>query len=109
MTLDGLASQGKHFKGEATGILFGTELRPTDTLVFSPIPAPLHRADLPTAEEFILILGEAKGPRDHMVTGLFSLYSSSSRYTSWNAVESSDPNLNVERSKKLNAYLSKLT
>ena len=35
-----LAFQGKYFKGEAKGLLFGTSSRPADALVFPPIPAP---------------------------------------------------------------------
>lgn len=73
----GLSFQGKYFRGEAKGLLFGAGSRSADVLIFSSIPAPGQTPDVPAAFDF-------------MVSSRFSTDRASSRNAARRAAESSD-------------------
>jgi len=92
----GLAFQGKYFRGEAKGLLFGTASRPADALIFPPITAPGEKVDLPTAIDFV-------------VTGAFNATCASSRKAARKAASSADAIVNTAASAKWNGYRRKVT
>ena len=91
----GLAFQGKYFRGEANGLLFGTASRPADALIFPSLPGPGATIELPTAIDF-------------MVSGNFSTASATACKDARRAAASSDAILDNATAKKETDFRKKV-
>ena len=91
----GLAYQGKYGQGEAVGLLFGTQHRPADALVFPPPPAPGEDPGRPTAIDFL-------------ITGAFSTTSATGRRQSRNSASSPHAITAAGETAKASGYIRKV-
>ena len=91
----GLAYQGKYGQGEAVGLLFGTQHRPADALVFPPPPAPGEDPGRPTAIDFL-------------ITGRFCTTSATGRRQARNSAASALEITALGEIAKASAYLRKV-